>query len=61
MKGKQPQQQKPREEPPSLGGDGSPDPLLGEQVFVPYTDGVYPGVVISVVVGVGKCVGGTPR
>ena len=54
MKGKQPQQQKRREEPPSLAGDGSPDPLLGEQGFAPYTDGVYPGMVISVVVGAGK-------
>ena len=49
MKGKQPQQQKRREEPPSLEGDESPDPLLGEQVYVPYTDGVYPGFVTSVV------------
>ena len=31
--------------PPSLEGDESHDPLLGEQVYVPYTDGVYPGVV----------------
>ena len=30
VKGKQPQQQKRREEPPSLEGDESPDPLLGE-------------------------------
>ena len=48
MKGKQPQLQKRREEPPSLEGDESPDPLLGEQVYVPETDGVYPGVVTSV-------------
>ena len=53
MKGKQPKQQKRREEPPSLEGDESPDPLLGEQVFVPYTDGVYPGVVTSLVGGAG--------
>ena len=26
-------------------------PLLGEQVYVPYTDGVHPGVVTSVVAG----------
>ena len=52
-KGKQPQQQKRREEPPSLEGDESPDPLLGEQVYVPYTDGVYPGVVTSVAAGQG--------
>ena len=32
--------QKLREEPPFLEGDESPDPLLGEQVFVPYPDGV---------------------
>ena len=51
VKGKQPQQQKRREEPPSLEGDESLDPLLGEQVYVPYTDGVYPGVVTSVVGG----------
>ena len=51
-KGKQAQQKR-REEPPSLEGDESPDPLLGEQVFVPYTDGVYPGVVTSVVAGEG--------
>ena len=47
-KGKEPQQQKRREEPPSLEGDESPVPSLGEQVYVPYTDGVYPGVVTSV-------------
>ena len=51
-KGKQAQQKR-REEPPSLEGDESPDPLLGEQVFVPYPDGVYPGVVTSVVAGGG--------
>ena len=61
-KGKQPQQQKRREEPLFLEGDESPDPLLGEQVYVPYTDGVYPGVVTSVVgVGRGQSVGGTPK
>ena len=52
-KGKQPQQQKWRDKPPSLEGDESPDPLLGGQVYVPYTDGVYPGVVTSVVGGGG--------
>ena len=52
-KEKQPRQQKRREEPPSLEGDESPDPLLGEQVYVPYTDGVYPWVVTSVVGGAG--------
>ena len=62
MKGKQPQQQKRCEEPPSLEGDESPDPLLGEQAYVPYTDGVYPGVVTSVAAGQGgESVGGTPR
>ena len=63
MTGKQLQQQKRHEEPPSLEGDESPDPLLGEQVYVPYTDGVYPGVVTSVVGGAGGggCVGGPPR
>ena len=50
-KGKQPQQQKRREEPPSLEGNESPYPLFGEQVYMPYTDGVYPGVVTSVVGG----------
>ena len=60
-KGKQVQQKR-REEPPSLEGDESPYPLLGEQVYVPYTDGVYPVVVTSVVAGAGgKSVGGTPR
>ena len=49
MKGKQPQQQKRCEKPPSLEGDESPEPLLGEQVSVPYTDGVCRGVVTSVV------------
>ena len=34
-KGKQPRQQKRREEPRSLEGDDSPDPLLGEEVYVP--------------------------
>ena len=53
MKGKQPKDQKRREERPSLKGDESPDPLLGEQAFVPYTEGVYPGVVTSVVGGGG--------
>ena len=52
MKGKQPQQQKRREEPPSLEGDESPDPCL-VKLFVPYTDDVYPGVVTSVVGGQG--------
>ena len=33
--------------------DESPVPLLGEQVYVPYTHGVYPGVVTSVVGGAG--------
>ena len=51
-KGKQAQQKR-REEPPSLEGDESPDPLLGEQVYVPYTDGVYPGIVTSAVAGLG--------
>ena len=51
-KGKQAQQKR-REEPPSLEGDESPGPLLGEQVFVPYPDCVYPGVVTSVVAGGG--------
>ena len=36
-----------------MEGDESHDPLLGEQVYVPYTDGVYPGVVTSVVAGAG--------
>ena len=53
MNGKQPQQQKRREESPSLEGDESPDPQLGAQLYVPYTDGVYPGVVTSVVGGAG--------
>ena len=53
MKGKQSQQQKRCEESPSLEGDESPDPPLGAQVFVPYTEGVYPGVVTSVVGGGG--------
>ena len=53
--GKQPHQQKQSEEPPSLEGDESPYPLLGAQVFVPYTEGVYPGVVTSVVGGGGEC------
>ena len=64
-KGKQPQQQKQRKEPRSLEGDEAPDPLLGEQVYVPYTDGVYPGVATSVVGGGGggggESLGGTPR
>ena len=58
--GKQPRQQNRREEPPSLEGDGSPYPLLGEQVYVPDTDGVYLGVV-TLVGGGGEGVGGTPR
>ena len=53
MKRKQPQQRKRREEAPSLEGDESTDRLLGEQLYVPYTDGVYPGVVTSVVGGAG--------
>ena len=53
VKGKQPQQQKRREEPPSLEGDESPNPLLGEQEYGPYTDGVSPGVVTSVMGGAG--------
>ena len=64
VKGRQPQQQKGRKEPPSLERDESPDPLLGEQVYVPYTDGVYPGVATTVVGGAGgggESVGGTPR
>ena len=64
MKGKQPQQQKRCEKPPSLEGDESPEPLLGEQVYVPYTDGVCRGVVTSVVGwggGGGDSVAGTPR
>ena len=62
VKGKQPLQQKRREEPPSLEGDESPNPLLGAQVFVPYTEGVYPGVVTLVVGGAGgESLGGTPR
>ena len=36
----QPQQQKRLEQPPSLEADESPDPLLVERVYVPYTDGV---------------------
>ena len=60
MKGKQPLQQKRREEPASLEGGESLDPLLGKQVYVPYTDGVRPGDVTSVVGGVGgESVGGT--
>ena len=42
-----------RQEPPSLEGDESPHPLLGEQLYVPYTNGVYPGVATSVVGGAG--------
>ena len=55
-KGKQAHQKR-REEPPSLEGDESPDPLLGEHVFVPYPDGVYPGVVTSVAAGGGGGIG----
>ena len=51
-KGKQAQQKR-LEEPPSLEGDESPDPLLGEHVYVPYNDSVYAGVVTSVVAGGG--------
>ena len=36
-----------------MEGDESPDPLLGEQLYVPYTDGVYAGVVTSVAAGQG--------
>ena len=54
MKGKQPQQQKRREVPPSFEGYESHEPLFGAQVFVPCTKGVYPGVVTSVVGG-GDC------
>ena len=36
-----------------MEGDESPDPLLGAQVFVPYTKGVYSGVVASVLGGGG--------
>ena len=65
VKGMQPQQQKRCEEPPSLEGDDSPDPLLVAHFFVPYTEGVHPGVVTSVVggggAGGGASVGGTPR
>ena len=53
VKRKQQRQQKRHEEPPSLEGDEPPDPLLGAQVFVPYTEGVYPGVVTWVVGGRG--------
>ena len=38
---------------PSLEGDGSPDPLIGEHVYLPYTHGVYPGDVTSFVAGAG--------
>ena len=41
---KRKQSQKRREEAPSLEGDESTDRLLGEQLYVPYTDGVYPGL-----------------
>ena len=36
-----------------MEGDESPNPILAEQVYVPYTDGGYPGVVTSVVGGAG--------
>ena len=39
-----------------MEGDESPYPLLGEQVSVPHTDGVYPGVVTLVVGGAGGTV-----
>ena len=52
-KEKQPRQQKRPEEPPSLEGDESPDPLFGEQVYVPHTNGVYPAVVTLVATGHG--------
>ena len=45
---------------PRFGGDAPLDRLVGAQVFVPCTDGVYLGVVPSVVAGAGKSVGGTP-
>ena len=64
MKGKQPQQQKRREEPPYLEEDESPDLVLSQKVYVPYTDGVYRGVVTSVVGGEGgrgESVVETPR
>ena len=54
MTGKQPRQQNRREEPPSLEGDESPDPLLGEQVYVPETGGVYLGVVTLFAGGGGR-------
>ena len=45
-----------------MEGDESPDPVLGEQVYVLYTNGVYPGVVTSVVGEAGGgSVGGAPR
>ena len=37
-----------------MEGAESPDPLLGEQVHVPYTDGVYFGLVTSVAAGQGE-------
>ena len=57
MKGKRPWQQKRCEEPPFLEGDESPDSLLGAHILVPYTEGVYRGVVTSVVGGAGGRVG----
>ena len=36
-----------------MEGHESPDPPLGEQVYVPHPDGVHPGVVTSVVGGAG--------
>ena len=45
--------QKRREEPPSSEGDELLDHLLGEPVYVPDTDGVYPGVLTSVAPGQG--------
>ena len=43
VKGEQ-QHQKWREEPPALERDAPPDPVLGAHVFVPNTNGVYPGL-----------------
>ena len=44
-----------------MEGDEPPDPLLGAQVFVPYMEGVYPGVVTSVVGGGGSVWVENPR
>ena len=53
MKGKQPRHQNGRQEPPSLEGDESRHPLLGTEAFVPYTEGIHPGAVTSLVQGAG--------